>query len=229
MKDPDVIPGRGNDDSIGSTSSGLIERARTRTPDSWERLTDLYGPLVYGWARRSGLRAEDAADVMQEVFLAVSRNLAGFRHGPSDTFRGWLWTIMQAAVGDDQGQRASHWDRDDRSGGADRTAVVLQGAGFDGIESEEGEKVKADVMISGEGISTFAARRGGLMTVKARLEIKAVERATDKVLAVDRQTVVVVDLSEPLAGKAALQEAAADIAERLLPKLLTGTKEEKNR
>lgn len=92
--------------------------------------------------------------------------------------------------------------------------------GFDVIDSEEGEKVKADVLISGEGISTFAARRGSLMTVKARLEIKAVDRATDKVLAVDRQTVVVVDLTEPLAGKSALQEAAADIAERLLPKLI---------
>ena len=62
------------------------------------------------------------------------------------------------------------------------------------------------------------------MTVKARLEIKAVERSTDKVLAVDRHTVVVVDLTEPLAGKSALQEAAAVIAERLLPKLI---KEEK--
>ena len=45
-----------------------------------------------------------------------------------------------------------------------------------------------------------------------------------KVLAVDRHTVVVVDLTEALAGKSALQEAAAVIAERLLPKLL---KEEK--
>lgn len=99
--------------------------------------------------------------------------------------------------------------------------------GFDVIDSEEGQKVKADVIISGEGLSTFASRRGNLMTVKARLEIKAVDRATDKVLAVDRQTVVVVDLTEPLAGKAALQEAAADIAERLLPKLLAETKEDK--
>jgi TolB-like protein len=92
--------------------------------------------------------------------------------------------------------------------------------GFEVIDSEEGQKVKADIIISGEGISTFASRRGNLMTVKARLEIKAVERATDRVLAVDRQTVVVVDLTEPLAGKSALQEAAAVIAERMLPKLV---------
>lgn len=96
--------------------------------------------------------------------------------------------------------------------------------GFEVIDADEGQKVKADVIISGEGLSTFAVRRGNLMTVKARLEVKAVDRATDKVLAVDRQTVVVVDLTEALAGKSALQEAAALVAERLLPKLL---KEEK--
>jgi TolB-like protein len=93
-------------------------------------------------------------------------------------------------------------------------------AGFEVIDADEGEKVKADIIITGEGVSSFTSRRGNLMTVKARLEIKAVERATDKVLAVDRQTVVEVDLTEPLAGKSALQEAAAAIAERLLPKLV---------
>jgi hypothetical protein len=36
----------------------------------------------------------------------------------------------------------------------------------------------------------------------------------------DRQTAVAVDLSEQLAGKAALQEAAAVLAERMLPKLV---------
>ena len=43
---------------------------------------------------------------------------------------------------------------------------------------------------------------------------------TDKVIATDRQTAVVVDLTEQIAGKAALQRAAAEIAERLLPKLV---------
>src|SRR4051812_15312195 len=44
------------------------------------------------------------------------------------------------------------------------------------------------VLLSGMGVSEFAGRHGGLVTVKARVELKAVDRTTDKVLAVDRQT-----------------------------------------
>src|SRR6476646_9753864 len=61
--------------------------------------------------------------------------------------------------------------------------LILKECGFEVIDAEEGQKVKADVIISGEGLSTFASRRGNLMTVTARLEVKAVERATDRVLA----------------------------------------------
>ena len=66
------------------------------------------------------------------------------------------------------------------------------------------------------------------MSVRARVEVKAVDRKTGRVLAADRQTVRAVDLSEQVAGKAALQEAAADIAERLLPKLVRPKKRERD-
>ena len=39
-------------------------------------------------------------------------------------------------------------------------------------------------------------------------------------MATDPQTAVMVDLTEQFAGKAALQEAAAQIAERMLPKIV---------
>ena len=92
--------------------------------------------------------------------------------------------------------------------------------GFDVLDPAAGER-KADVVITAEGFSEFATRRGSLVSVKARLEAKAVDPATDKVIASDRQTTVVVDLTEQIAGKAALQEAAAQIAERLLPRLVS--------
>jgi hypothetical protein len=97
---------------------------------------------------------------------------------------------------------------------------IARDLGFEVQDADEGAKGKADVLLTGEGLSEFGGRRGELATVKARVEVKAVDRATGKVLAVDRQTAVVVDLTEQLAGKAALQQAADEIALRLLPKLV---------
>ena len=98
--------------------------------------------------------------------------------------------------------------------------------GFDVIDPDEGDRRKAEVLLTGEGFSEFAARHGNLISVKARLELKAIDLATGKILAIDRQTAVEVDLTEQIAGKAALQEAAADIAERMLPKI-AGPKSQK--
>jgi TolB-like protein len=92
--------------------------------------------------------------------------------------------------------------------------------GFTVIDSEQGSPKQAEILIKGEGISEFAVRRGNLISAKARLEVKAIDRATGKVIAADRQTRVAVDLSEQIAAKNALQEAAADVAVRLLPKLV---------
>jgi len=91
--------------------------------------------------------------------------------------------------------------------------------GFDVLDKTADAK-KSDIRIEGEGFSEFAMRHGNLISVKARLEVKAIDPATDKVIAMDRQTAVVVDLTEQIAGKAAIQKAAAEIAERLLPKLV---------
>ena len=99
-------------------------------------------------------------------------------------------------------------------------ARFCKGAGFVVVNSKEGTQGQADVLITGEGFSEFAGRLGGLMSVKARVEVKAVDRKSGKVLAIDRQTAVAVDLAEHVAGKTALQEAAAALAERLLPELV---------
>ena len=98
--------------------------------------------------------------------------------------------------------------------------LICTETGFTVIDPEKGAANQADVTITGEGISEFATRRGNLVSVKARLELKATDRATGKVLAVDRQVTVAVDLTEQIAGKNALQQAALDIAMRMLPKVV---------
>src|SRR5687768_5002943 len=85
----------------GSTASSLVAGVKALDPAAWRRLAALYGPLVYGWARRAGLRGEDAADVVQEVFRAVAARAAQLRHGgPGDSFRGWLWTVTRNKLRD---------------------------------------------------------------------------------------------------------------------------------
>ena len=91
----------GAGDSDGPTSSSLLDRVKIRAPGAWERFVDVYAPLIYRWCRRMGVRADDAPDVLQEVFLAVANHIDQF-HGdqPGDTFRCWLWTITRNKIHD---------------------------------------------------------------------------------------------------------------------------------
>jgi RNA polymerase sigma-70 factor (ECF subfamily) len=85
----------------GSTASSLVAGVKALDPAAWRRLSALYGPLVYGWARRAGLRGEDAADITQEVFRAVLAGVGKLEHGrPADTFRGWLWAVTRNKLRD---------------------------------------------------------------------------------------------------------------------------------
>jgi TolB-like protein len=92
--------------------------------------------------------------------------------------------------------------------------------GFTVIDPKEGRKKDADILIQGEAFSEHAVQHGNLISVKARLEVKAIDQGTGKIVAIDRQTTVAVDLTEQIAAKNALQEAGAQIAERLLPKIV---------
>jgi RNA polymerase sigma-70 factor (ECF subfamily) len=85
----------------GSTSVSLLERVKARDEEAWQRLVQIYGPLVYQWCRRWELRAEDVADIFQEVFQGVAAQIGAFRKDrPGDSFRGWLWSITRNKVGD---------------------------------------------------------------------------------------------------------------------------------
>lgn len=94
-------------------------------------------------------------------------------------------------------------------------------SGFKVIDNKSSSQSKkpADIIISGEGFTEFTSRKQGIVGVKSRLEIKAVDRKTRKVIATDRQIAIEVDLNENIAAKKALASASAKIAERLLPKL----------
>ncbi len=88
-------------ESVGSTSSSLLDRVKVWDEVAWRRLVSVYGQLVLYWCRCAGIRREDRVDVCQEVFRAVAVNIDNFRHDqPGDTFRGWLRTITRSKVAD---------------------------------------------------------------------------------------------------------------------------------
>jgi RNA polymerase sigma-70 factor (ECF subfamily) len=59
----------------------------------------LYGPVVYRWCRHSGLGRDAAAEVVQEVFVALAAHVVDFRHDrPGDSFGAWLRTITRNKV-----------------------------------------------------------------------------------------------------------------------------------
>ena len=106
-----------------ATSRSLLERVRADDAAAWDRLVSLYAPLVFYWCRRADLQEEDAADVLQEVFLAVATHLSGFRkERPGDTFRGWLRVITQHKILDLFRRRRREPDAVGGSVAADRLA-----------------------------------------------------------------------------------------------------------
>jgi RNA polymerase sigma-70 factor (ECF subfamily) len=78
------------------TSLSLLDRLRTSPEnEGWNRLADLYAPLIRVWLRRYDVQNSDAQDLVQEVLLSVSRDLRSFDHpGKPGAFRGWLKAIM---------------------------------------------------------------------------------------------------------------------------------------
>jgi RNA polymerase sigma-70 factor (ECF subfamily) len=108
----------------GSTASSLLEQVRVGASTAWQRFVHVYSPLVYGWARRAGLQAADAGDVMQEVFRAVLTGIGSFRRDhPGDRFRGWLWGITHNKLRD-------FWRRRSRqpvgAGGSDAQELLVK-------------------------------------------------------------------------------------------------------
>mgnify|MGYP001822717902 FL=1 len=81
---------------MNETSLSLLNRLR-RSPESesWDRLVELYAPLIRAWLRKYDVQESDAEDLVQEVLLAVSKDLGKFEHaGQPGAFRGWLKAIL---------------------------------------------------------------------------------------------------------------------------------------
>jgi len=83
-----------------STRASLLLRLRdSHDHEAWAEFVSLYEPVTYRLLRKNGLQDADAREVMQELFLAVSRNID--RWDPAKqrgSFRGWLRRVARNLV-----------------------------------------------------------------------------------------------------------------------------------
>lgn len=83
-----------------TTRASLLLRLRDpQDHAAWLEFVALYEPVAYRTLRRHGLQDADAREVLQEMFLAVSRSIE--RWDPDrerGSFRGWLRQVIRNLV-----------------------------------------------------------------------------------------------------------------------------------
>jgi RNA polymerase sigma-70 factor (ECF subfamily) len=83
-----------------TTRASLLLRLRdARDHAAWVEFVSLYEPVIYRLLRRHGLQDADAQELMQELFLAVSRSIDRWDASKErGSFRGWLrrvtWNLV---------------------------------------------------------------------------------------------------------------------------------------
>ena len=82
-------------DSSRSISSTMLVGLRTRQPDAWGRLVDVWHPVIYGWCRKQGVGDAAAEDIVQDVLFQVFLNVPTFQR---TTFKGWVWKITRRKI-----------------------------------------------------------------------------------------------------------------------------------
>ena len=89
-------------DDLNLTRTSLLRRAHDLTDQaSWQDFFDTYWKLIYGVSRKAGLTDAESQDVVQEVMIAVSKDMPSFRYDPAKgSFKAWLliktrWKIVE--------------------------------------------------------------------------------------------------------------------------------------
>lgn len=83
-----------------TTRASLLLRLRDRQDhEAWAEFVSLYEPVAYRLLRRHGLQDADAHEVLQDLFVAVSRGIERFEPDASrGSFRNWLRLVIRNLV-----------------------------------------------------------------------------------------------------------------------------------
>ena len=77
---------------MNPTSLSLLDRLKTARPDAsdWNRLQEVYLPLIQRWLGRVPGLGDESADLAQEVLVVVFREVPRFDRQHQGSFRAWL-------------------------------------------------------------------------------------------------------------------------------------------
>lgn len=108
---------RDQPDPLFPTRQSLLSRLKNwNDQESWRDFLDIYGKLIYGLARKSGLSDAEAQDAVQETLLAVAKEMPGFKYNPAlGSFKGWLLEVARRRIAN-QFRKRSPGKSPERSG-----------------------------------------------------------------------------------------------------------------
>jgi RNA polymerase sigma factor (sigma-70 family) len=83
-----------------TTRTSLLIRLRdSQDHEAWVEFVEIYEPAVYRQLRKCGLQDADARELMQELFVAVNRQIARWELAKErGSFRGWLFRVARNLV-----------------------------------------------------------------------------------------------------------------------------------
>ena len=77
------------------TRATLLKNAGLGDEVAWVQLDELYRPMLKTWAVRAGAQPADADEAASEVLCVLVTFLRGFEYDASQSFRGYLRTMLR--------------------------------------------------------------------------------------------------------------------------------------